>query len=78
MLVIIRQRVLRLLYGWRVYLLVGCNMACSLYAHGHLNLLSSERCSGQMYEMCIHYVAPFGRLRIRTVREWGRDRYSNP
>jgi len=25
--------------------------------------------SGQMYEMGIHYVAPIGRLRIRTVRE---------
>jgi phospholipase C len=29
---------LRLNHG-RVYLMVGCNMACSLYAHGHLNLL---------------------------------------
>ena len=29
---------LRINHG-RVYLLVGCNMVCSLYAHGHLNLL---------------------------------------
>ena len=29
---------LRLNHG-RIYLTVGCNMACSLYAHGHLNLV---------------------------------------
>ncbi len=28
---------MRLNHG-RIYLMVGCNMACSLYAHGHLNL----------------------------------------
>ncbi len=27
----------------RVYLMVGCNMACSLYAHGHLNLLRGRQ-----------------------------------
>jgi phospholipase C len=33
---------LRLNHG-RIYLMVGCNMACSLYAHGHLNLLRDRR-----------------------------------
>jgi phospholipase C len=33
---------LRLNHG-RIYLMVGCNMACSLYAHGHLNLLRSHQ-----------------------------------
>ena len=31
------------LHDGRVYLLVGCNEACSLYAHGHLNLLRHRR-----------------------------------
>ena len=33
---------LRLNHG-RVYLMVGCDMACSLYAHGHLNLTRGRR-----------------------------------
>jgi phospholipase C len=33
---------LRLNHG-RIYLMVGCNMACSLYAHGHLNLTRHRR-----------------------------------
>jgi len=33
---------MRLHHG-RVYLLVGCNEACSIYAHGHLNLLRHHR-----------------------------------
>jgi phospholipase C len=33
---------LRLNHG-RIYLMVGCNLACSLYAHGHLNLLHHRR-----------------------------------
>jgi phospholipase C len=33
---------MRLHHG-RVYLMIGCNMACSLYAHGHLNLLRHRR-----------------------------------
>jgi phospholipase C len=33
---------LRLNHG-RIYLMVGCNMACSLYAHGHLNLPRARR-----------------------------------
>jgi phospholipase C len=33
---------LRLNHG-RVYLMIGCNMACSVYAHGHLNLLRGAR-----------------------------------
>ena len=33
---------LRLNHG-RIYLMVGCNMACSLYAHGHLNLTRGHR-----------------------------------
>ena len=37
-----RQQDLRLHHG-RIYLLVGCNMACSLYAHGHLNLTRHRR-----------------------------------
>jgi phospholipase C len=32
----------RLNHG-RVYLMVGCNMACSLYAHGHLSLVRRHR-----------------------------------
>ncbi len=32
----------RLNHG-RVYLMVGCNMACSLYAHGHLSLSRDRR-----------------------------------
>ncbi len=27
----------------RIYLMVGCNMACSIYAHGHLNLMRGRR-----------------------------------
>ncbi len=37
-----RRQDLRLHHG-RVYLVVGCNIACSLYAHGHLNLLRHRR-----------------------------------
>ena len=33
---------LRLNHG-RIYLMVGCNMACWLYAHGHLNLTRRRR-----------------------------------
>jgi phospholipase C len=33
---------LRLNHG-RIYLMVGCNMTCSLYAHGHLNLVRGRR-----------------------------------
>ncbi len=33
---------LRINHG-RIYLMVGCNMVCSLYAHGHLNLLRGRR-----------------------------------
>jgi len=33
---------LRLNHG-RIYLMVGCNVACSLYAHGHLNLTRGLR-----------------------------------
>jgi len=33
---------MRLHHG-RVYLLVGCNEACSVYAHGHLNLTRGRR-----------------------------------
>jgi hypothetical protein len=33
---------IRLHHG-RVYLTVGCNAACALYAHGHLNLLRRRR-----------------------------------
>jgi phospholipase C len=33
---------LRLHHG-RIYLQVGCNIACSLYAHGHLNLVRHHR-----------------------------------
>jgi len=31
------------LHDGRVYLLLGCNMECSVYAHGHLNLLRGHR-----------------------------------
>ena len=27
----------------RIYLMVGCNMECSIYAHGHLNLMRGRR-----------------------------------
>jgi phospholipase C len=37
-----RRQDLRLNHG-RIYLMVGCNMACSLYAHGHLNLQRDHR-----------------------------------
>jgi hypothetical protein len=37
-----RRQDLRLHHG-RIYLLVGCNLACSLYAHGHLNLTRHHR-----------------------------------
>jgi phospholipase C len=37
-----RRQDLRLHHG-RVYLLVGCDVACSLDAHGHLNLLRHRR-----------------------------------
>ena len=33
---------MRLRHG-RIYLLVGCNEACSIYAHGHLNLRRGRR-----------------------------------
>ena len=33
---------LRLNHG-RIYLMIGCNMACSIYAHGHLNLTRGRR-----------------------------------
>jgi copper(I)-binding protein len=33
---------MRLHHG-RIYLLVGCNEACSIYAHGHLNLRRGRR-----------------------------------
>ena len=31
------------LHDGRVYLLLGCNMECSVYAHGHLNLMRGHR-----------------------------------
>jgi hypothetical protein len=31
------------LHHGRIYLQVGCNIACSLYAHGHLNLVRHHR-----------------------------------
>ena len=31
------------LHDGRVYLLVGCNEACSIYAHGHLSLQRGRR-----------------------------------
>ena len=31
------------LHDGRVYLTLGCNMECSLYAHGHLNLMRGRR-----------------------------------
>ncbi len=31
------------LHDGRVYLTLGCDMECSLYAHGHLNLLRGRR-----------------------------------
>jgi phospholipase C len=37
-----RRQDLRLHHG-RVYLLVGCNLSCSIYAHGHLNLTRHHR-----------------------------------
>ncbi len=37
-----RRQDLRLHHG-RIYLLVGCNLACSIYAHGHLNLTRHHR-----------------------------------
>jgi hypothetical protein len=37
-----RRQDLRLHHG-RVYLMVGCNIACSIYAHGHLNLTRHHR-----------------------------------
>jgi hypothetical protein len=37
-----RRQDLRLHHG-RIYLTLGCNMACSLYAHGHLNLTRHHR-----------------------------------
>ena len=37
-----RRQNLRLHHG-RIYLYVGCNLACSLYAHGHLNLTRHHR-----------------------------------
>ena len=33
---------LRINHG-RIYLMVGCNMVCSIYAHGHLNLKRGRR-----------------------------------
>ena len=37
-----RRQDMRLHHG-RVYLLVGCSEACSIYAHGHLNLRRGRR-----------------------------------
>jgi hypothetical protein len=37
-----KRQDLRLHHG-RIYLLVSCNMGCSLYAHGHLNLTRHHR-----------------------------------
>jgi hypothetical protein len=37
-----RRQDLRLNHG-RIYLMVGCNMACSVYAHGHLSLRRGRR-----------------------------------
>ncbi len=37
-----RRQDLRLHHG-RIYLLVSCNLACSIYAHGHLNLTRHHR-----------------------------------
>ena len=37
-----RRQDMRLRHG-RIYLLVGCNEACSIYAHGHLNLRRGRR-----------------------------------
>ena len=31
------------LHDGRVYLMLGCNMECSVYAHGHLNLMRGRR-----------------------------------
>jgi len=31
------------LHDGRVYLMLGCNMECSIYAHGHLNLMRGRR-----------------------------------
>jgi hypothetical protein len=31
------------LHDGRVYLTLGCNMECSIYAHGHLNLRRGRR-----------------------------------
>ena len=31
------------LHDGRVYLTLGCNMECSVYAHGHLNLMRGHR-----------------------------------
>ncbi len=31
------------LHDGRVYLMLGCNMECSIYAHGHLNLMLGRR-----------------------------------
>ena len=31
------------LHDGRVYLMLGCNMECSIYAHGHLNLMRGHR-----------------------------------
>ena len=31
------------LHDGRVYLTLGCDMECSVYAHGHLNLLRGHR-----------------------------------
>ena len=31
------------LHDGRVYLTLGCNMECSIYAHGHLNLTRGRR-----------------------------------
>jgi hypothetical protein len=31
------------LHDGRVYLTLGCNLECSIYAHGHLNLMRGRR-----------------------------------
>lgn len=45
----------------RVYLMVGCNMACSLYAHGHLNLTRGRVLHGRLLRGRRH-------LGLRSIR----------
>ena len=51
---------LRLNHG-RIYLMVGCNMACSLYAHGHLNLTRGRVLHGRLLSGRRH-------LGLRSIR----------